>query len=245
MDTRLITTDAAAGAWNMSVDEALLEWAGSSGQTCLRFYGWRPATLSLGYFQSVASRQRHAASVGLPIVRRASGGGAIVHDDELTYSFAMPLRDRFATEVQSLVAIFHQSLVDVLGDWGIRAVLCTSRPSNQASEAFLCFQRHTPDDVLIGEHKVAGSAQRRHRRAMLQHGSLLLGGSPHAPELPGIRDLVSQSITANELRSAWAQRLEPHLGLRLSESELTAQDLVRTRVWQRQRFGAATWTNKR
>src|SRR5262245_54691837 len=82
---RLIVDGAAGGPWNMAVDETLLESAAASGAASLRFYGWSEPTLSLGYFQRAAARQTHATSLGCPMVRRPSGGGAILHDWELTY----------------------------------------------------------------------------------------------------------------------------------------------------------------
>src|ERR1700682_6410647 len=86
---RLLIDPPALGAWNMAVDQALLEHAASGGWT-LRFYSWIEPTLSLGYFQAHRDRRTHTASRGLPLVRRASGGGAIVHDHELTYSLSGP-----------------------------------------------------------------------------------------------------------------------------------------------------------
>jgi lipoate-protein ligase A len=88
---RLIIDPPASGAWNMAVDEALLRSAAQRGTATLRFYQWSEPTLSLGYFQAADDRQQHFASLACPLVRRASGGGAIVHDRELTYSLAMPL----------------------------------------------------------------------------------------------------------------------------------------------------------
>src|SRR6188474_2624923 len=93
MDTlRLIVDPPASGAWNMAVDEALLETAAISGLATLRFYTWQEPTLSLGYFQSAVDRDHHPDGRDCPLVRRASGGGAIIHDRELTYSIALPRR---------------------------------------------------------------------------------------------------------------------------------------------------------
>src|SRR3954464_5256758 len=78
------------GAWNMALDEALLHRAETDGMATLRFYGWREPTLSLGYFQQHADRALHPASENCTLIRRASGGGAILHDRELTYSIALP-----------------------------------------------------------------------------------------------------------------------------------------------------------
>ena len=86
----LLVDPPAGGPWNMALDEALLEASAAQGGLFLRFYSWLPATLSLGYFQSHADRAAHAASVDCPLVRRPSGGGAIVHDRELTYALVVP-----------------------------------------------------------------------------------------------------------------------------------------------------------
>ncbi len=80
----LLLDPPAPGAWNMAVDEALLEDAALERRCWLRFYRWQEPTLSLGYFQSYADRRQHPASSGCPAVRRTSGGGAILHDAEVT-----------------------------------------------------------------------------------------------------------------------------------------------------------------
>jgi len=86
---RLIVDRPAPGAWNMAVDEALLDAAVEQGVAALRFYQWSEPTLSLGYFQRHADRDSHAASHDCTLVRRQSGGGAILHDRELTYSLTL------------------------------------------------------------------------------------------------------------------------------------------------------------
>ena len=88
---RLIIDPPAAGSWNMAVDEALLRSAGESRQLTLRVYQWEQPTLSLGYFQAHERPAEHAASQPCPVVRRATGGGAIVHDREITYSLTAPV----------------------------------------------------------------------------------------------------------------------------------------------------------
>src|SRR4051812_36941289 len=87
---RVLFDPPAEGAWNMAVDEALGEAAAETKIATLRFYGWSRPTLSLGYFQKHDERVAHVGSAGCELVRRASGGGAIVHDRELTYSLALP-----------------------------------------------------------------------------------------------------------------------------------------------------------
>ncbi len=89
-DCRLIVHPPSPGAWNMAVDEALLMDAVENGVATLRFYQWSEPTLSLGYFQRYSDREQHAASRKCAVVRRQSGGGAILHDRELTYSLMLP-----------------------------------------------------------------------------------------------------------------------------------------------------------
>ena len=92
-DVRLIIDPPSPGPWNMAVDEVLLMDAVENGNATLRFYQWSEPTLSLGYFQAFADRKQHFASRNCAIVRRQSGGGAILHDHELTYSFVLPPGD--------------------------------------------------------------------------------------------------------------------------------------------------------
>src|SRR5262245_35643732 len=120
---RLLIDPPASGAWNMAVDEVLLETAAIAGRATLRFYAWQEPTLSLGYFQSVADRHQHPASCDCPIVRRPSGGGAILHDRELTYSIALPQSQAQSKAAHDLYAVFHQSLIATLGELGIAAEL--------------------------------------------------------------------------------------------------------------------------
>src|SRR5262249_6356672 len=131
---RLLVDPPASGPWNMAVDEALLETAVATGQATVRFYEWQEPTLSLGYFQSLDDRQQHLHSQQCPVVRRASGGGAILHDHELTYSIAIPQVAGRQSEASHLYEVCHQTLVTVLADCGVTAGLyrdCSATKSNE------------------------------------------------------------------------------------------------------------------
>jgi hypothetical protein len=125
----------------------------------------------------------------LPRVRRLSGGGAILHHFEWTYSCAIPRTHRLAQKAEQLYEIAHGALIRSLGNLGVQAQL---RGEASSDQAFLCFLRGDPRDVVVLRQKVAGSAQRRRRGAVLQHGSVLLQRSPLAPAVPGISDLTPQ-----------------------------------------------------
>ena len=252
----LLIEGASPGAWNMAVDEVLLHLAAETQRAYLRFYRWSEPTLSLGYFQPYAQRRRHKSSQHCVVVRRTTGGGAIVHDRELTYSFAVPIASRFSAAARGLDRVFHMALVDVLASWNIRATLCRtmSKRSGQP-EPFLCYHRRAIGDVLIGDAKFpdakfaapkfAGSAQRRHQGAVLQHGSVLLRTSSMAPELPGLEELTGVPIEVGQLIRRWTAVLSDRLGMSLEPISLAADVAGRAQVVADDKFGCRRWTHRR
>lgn len=229
----------------MAIDEALLQSAGQGHGSALRFYQWDEPTMSLGYFQEHQARTEHPTSSLLRVVRRATGGGAIVHHFELTYSFVTPIRDRFSTSVQDFVRQFHESLIATLADYGVDAALNGDASAESQSQPFLCFQRRSALDVLVGEVKIVGSAQRRHQGALLQHGSILLARSKHAEELLGLAEVSQIVISADELAGRWSQRLSEKIGFRLTSSSLSDSELMCADNIEQERFTNESWTLKR
>lgn len=243
---RLVLDDAHTGAWNMAVDEALLESAARGQTATLRFYRWSEPTLSLGYFQRCSERRQHTPSIDCALIRRSSGGGAIMHDQELTYSFTSPIADRIAADVEKLYHDVHGSLVEALGKLGIPAKM--RKPAKQSldgPEPFLCFQRCAEGDVILEGHKIAGSAQRRRRLAVLQHGSLLLSRSAFAPELFGVQQLAPSALSVDQLLSVWLERLAARLGVAWRQGELHQEEIQIAKVLQRQKHLHANWIQKR
>ena len=182
MTLRLLPLAATDGPTHMAADEVLLEAAGR-GAAALRFYTWAEPTLSLGYFQPAAGRDRPPLAA-LPWVRRSTGGAGIVHHHELTYAFALPA-GAARSAADPWVCRFHRLVRAALADRGVaaRLVVCGEE---QKRDDVLCFLHHTPGDLAVGGSKIAGSAQRKLRGALLQHGSILLRRSPSDPELPGV-----------------------------------------------------------
>jgi lipoate-protein ligase A len=231
----------------MAVDEALLESAVGSQLPTLRFYGWSPATLSLGYFQSLADRSQHPSSMTCPVVRRSTGGGAILHDQEVTYSLIVPVGERFGDAAKALYDAAHQSLVRTLDRFGVRATLYSGEESAAPArpEPFLCFQRRAVGDVIVGGYKIAGSAQRRHRGTVLQHGSLLLRQAVTAPELPGLTELTGVVLDADEAISLWTREMGSLLGLSAIPSSLTEEETRLAQSMQAAKFASDDWIAKR
>lgn len=182
----------------------------------VRIYRWQEPTLSLGHFQSIeqlstAWDTKNVSSLQkLPWVKRRTGGGAILHDREWTYSITIPteLRKDPSTKAsqsslqaskgasETLYRAVHRSVAQGLRDLGIPAEFseectCPVKKDAQASkseEGFLCFHRRSPLDLVVGASKILGSAQRRGQSGLLQHGSLLMKASQSYPSLLGVED---------------------------------------------------------
>ncbi len=243
---RLLIDPPQGGAWNMALDEVLLETAQSGGVCTLRFYRWSEPTLSLGYFQPAARRAIHEPSRHCPLVRRQTGGGAILHDREWTYGLAAPAGSPLAVDAMALYEALHGGLIEALRGFGLRAVLNEARfPRPSADEPFLCFQRRAAGDVLLGGAKIAGSAQRRRRGALLQHGSLILRTSAAAPEVPGLFDVTVRELDEAALLGAWQAEAARRLGLRLAEGEISEAEMALAEQLMREKYAAVEWNEKR
>jgi lipoate-protein ligase A len=241
---RLILDDPASGPWNMAVDEALLQSATRAGTITLRVYGWCEPTLSLGYFQSYQDRESHAASRECAVVRRATGGGAIVHDHDVTYSLTAPARGRTDGQLHDWYGLVHQAWIAVLRGMGVEAH-CLTQTDPQKERQFLCFQRRAAGDLLLGSMKIGGSAQRRHAQAALQHGSLLLKRSVAAPELPGIAELSGRDLTDQAWLDVWAKSLAQALNVGWQAAGLTDEEKEWAKSLDRAKFGHPKWTFRR
>ena len=175
---RLLLDPPAEGAWNMAVDEVLLDGvAVGSAPPTLRFYAWTPACLSLGYFQpfSVVNVEG-CRGLGIDIVRRPTGGRAILHDRELTYSVALPA-SVLGHDAGILPSYRRLSLALQAGlaRLGIEVSLAPeSEAPSRAGQSPVCFDRPSAHEILLRGRKVVGSAQVRRAGALLQHGSIVI-----------------------------------------------------------------------
>ncbi|MEZ6194232.1 MAG: lipoate--protein ligase [Planctomycetota bacterium] len=207
-------TGLASPAWNMAVDRALLE---SDRGPTLRLYGWRPSGLSLGHFQTLdPALEAHHRSAGHGIVRRLTGGGAIFHADELTYSLSGPDGvGPFAGPVDASYRRVHDVLLALFRDLGVEATYAEGAPRalSRREQPFLCFARSTALDLAVGSRKLVGSAKRRRGGRALQHGSIILRPHPENGEVAGLADLASSPIDREILGAAFARQLAAALGL--------------------------------
>lgn len=176
---RIIPFQKFNGAINMALDSILAEKAGAESDPVLRFYGWEPFCLSLGRHQNAAliDRKRMQAD-GVHLVRRPTGGSAVLHANELTYSLIVPGgRERH----HEIYRLFHHILAQALNRLQYDVTLHNHQDSENylkdKKTSFACFNRPAFTEIKYRYKKVVGSAQRLLPNALLQHGSVLLSGS--------------------------------------------------------------------
>jgi lipoate-protein ligase A len=205
---------------NMAADELLAAEADRRGGLVVRLYGWTPAAVSLGAFQEIAAARGRPEIAGLALVRRPSGGGAIIHGSDLTYAAAIPRTHPWAATAQPLYDAFHAALVAELAARGVAARQHRRSGGDDRDGRFLCFDRRAEGDVVVAaaggapspdDPKILGSAQRRLAGVVLQHGSLLLRTNAAAGpggRHPGLLDLHPDACPdGRELAAAWLARV--------------------------------------
>jgi lipoate-protein ligase A len=210
-----------SAAMNMAIDEALLETA---VVPTIRFYRWRSPALSFGYFGKFSDVAIYAARRDL--VRRWTGGGIVFHGDDLTYSIVIPVSD--AVYDESSIAIYeriHRALCGALAGHNQGAELATLANQLRAGDGRdnNCFANPVRADIMMDGRKIAGAAQRRNRRGLLQQGSI-------------------QGFAMN---TDLAQRFAQALSVNCSEFEITKAILDQAQEVAQQKYGTESWLRKR
>lgn len=239
---RLLPYRIADGPHNMAVDETLLASA-ALGVASLRLYGWSEPTLSLGYFQPEAVCHADPSLAALPFVRRPSGGDTLVHHHEVTYCLALPAGKPWQTS-ESWLGRMHAILAEALEDCGVRVAVHTTT-EREMFVGPLCFHHHTAGDLIAGSAKIVGSAQRRQRGALMQHGAVLLAASPATPSLPGVRELTGTDLPVERLGGAILGAFSRSTGWGLEPSDLTGAEQARTASLIAEKYTRDEWNRKR
>ncbi len=231
---RILRDGPGSAAHNMAVDEALLRHVAHSGPT-LRLYTWRRPSVSLGYRQPAPAWIERARDEGLEVVRRVTGGGAVLHSGDLTYAVVAPLGvPEIPNDLPGSYAWIQAALVAALADLGLAAR--PARGRNGADRLAVCFAGATGYEIELAGRKLVGSAQRRTSWGFLQHGSirlrddsalyakLLLPEPPPAIDLPAL----APGTVMDALERTFADKLDSALvSAPLSEAE---RHLARTRA---------------
>ena len=236
---RLIEFSCLDAYTSMAIDEAIFIGREKLGlPATLRFYGWRPAAVSIGYFQRMEdpSLQEYKREK-LTIVRRFTGGGAILHKNEITYSLACPTNEFIAfSNIEKTQQLVHQAIILALQSLRINAQL--KRKQTKKPDPYFCFVNPGKDDVVEDGQKIVGSAQRRRNRAFFQHGSILMDNN-----------ITSESIKEKKDRGKIIDSLvwgfEKGLGVRLLPGHLTKQEVELSQELKEIKYSTPNWNYRR
>jgi lipoate-protein ligase A len=266
---RLLVNPPSRGAWNMAVDESMLENV-SKGQELptLRLYAWEPACLSIGYSQSAADIDRiRLTDRGWDWVRRPTGGRAILHTDELTYSVIAPLTEpRVAGGVIESYQRLSKALLAALHALNIPAEAHpTSTSSNTHQTGAVCFEIPTNYEIVVNGKKLIGSAQARHKNGVLQHGTFPLWGDltritnvlVYSDELKRREAAMGLFLHATTLEIAHGFRIsweaaahafisgfQSELDLELVQGNLSDKELKRAEILVEEKYNHPAWLER-
>ncbi|MFS0865631.1 biotin/lipoate A/B protein ligase family protein [Fredinandcohnia sp. 179-A 10B2 NHS] len=272
---RFIDSGDCSPAFNMALDEALLDWH-SEGKIppTIRFYGWSPATLSIGYFQKVEKEIDLEAvkKYGLGFVRRPTGGRGVLHDQELTYSVTVseehPEMPKTVTEAYRVIS---EGILQGFRKLGLDAYFAVPKTDEERQglknpRSAVCFDAPSWYELVVEGRKVAGSAQTRQKGVILQHGSILLDidedklfdlfkyPSDRVRErmqrnfknkAVAINELREQPVTLEEAKVAFKQGFEDGLGIVLEPYELSEEELYYVNEISERRYKSDDWNFKR
>ena len=255
---RLLVDGRAAAAWNMAVDEALLDSAVETNRPTVRLYGFRPAALSLGRSQPAenAHDPRYLREQAIDLVRRPTGGLAVLHEHERTYAVVGRLdRAPFANGVMATYRAIAQALEVGLRALGV-AVIARSRgrPSDprRPAEGPGCFSSAMAHEIVVAGRKLVGSAQLRRRYAFLQHGSILIRGDAErlaralgAPAGSGFTDLereLGRRIEEAALDAALIDAFARTFGATLEPGALDGAERLHATRLHAEKYVSTAWT---
>lgn len=266
---RLIIDGSSNGASNMAVDQAVAE-AAAAGRVLptMRFYQWCPPCVSLGRNQPISDVDASRCSArGFDIVRRPSGGRAILHIDELTYCIAAPASE--SRVVGGVLEVYHlltAGLLSALQSLGIPAQEAGPSPPEDAGTSAACFRVPSAHEVVLSGRKLLASAQCRQAGWVLQHGSLPLRGDvgriADVLALPGddqrkalrcalrsrsatVADVLGSEQSSERMVEVLAEGWAGALNVVWRQGELTPWERGRAAELQQTKYADRAWTERR
>lgn len=267
---RLIQSPPAHGSWNMAVDEAILEKIASGGNLpTLRLYAWEPACLSLGYAQPWRDVNIEKLNeLEWNIVRRPTGGRAILHKDELTYSVITSVSEtRLQGSVLESYKYLSKALLRALEQLGTSAQAAElQKPANdQRTHNPVCFEVPSNYEITVEGKKLIGSAQARRKEGILQHGSLPLFGditdiltvlsfsnteekSKASQRLSkratSLESILRRKVTWGDVAHEFIIAFQEVLDIELEPGELSRSENDRATELEKNKYGNPDWTRR-
>jgi len=265
---RLLITPPAPGSWNMAVDEAILESAGRGDSLpTLRLYAWEPPCLSLGYAQPVTDVDfARLKERGWDVLRRPTGGRAILHTDELTYSIVGSIAHPIlAGSVLDSYGRLAQAIYHALKSLGLLVAMKEHEVGDGSSTNPVCFEVPSTYEITVDGKKLVGSAQARRKDGVLQHGSLPLRGDltriiqvltfpKDEDRLLASKRLLERATTVESVRGrpiSWDEAAQAFLsafssvlGLELQEGILSPVECARAAELVDTKYGYSSWLER-
>ena len=264
----ILDQPASRGAWNMAVDEALLEACGrGESLPTLRLYAWDPPCITLGYAQPFSDVDLgRLQTLGWELVRRPTGGRAVLHTDELTYAVMGPLDEpRLAGTVLESYNRLAQALVESLRLINLSVQVNRQAVENARNTNPVCFEVPSTYEITVDGKKLVGSAQARRKDGVLQHGSLPLRGDlariVEALRFPDqaarrqaagrlldhattVESALGQAVSWEQAAQAIVTAFATSLELEFQPADLTAREKARARQLVELKYGIPDWTRR-
>ena len=259
---RLVASGPCSASYNMALDEALSESARKGGSDpCLRIYGWREPSVSLGYLQRSGDIDlSYCKQAGIPVVRRPTGGRAILHGVELTYSFSASNRIKgFGSSVLDCYAALSHAFMCAFSSLGFSAMSGsrTKKTEGPKSSNPLCFSSASYGEISVSGRKIIGSAQRRWSDGFLQQGSIPLeldrkgmcrvfgvDDKGSGLGMSALRELDS-TIELGHLHDAVVEGFREVFGVEVVTARPDKKEEELARRLQREKYLLQQWTLKR
>ena len=250
---RLIVDGAANGASNMAIDETLLESLEDDAPPILRLYSWRPAALSLGRSQSLVGDRRYLRDEGIDLVRRPTGGQAVLHEFERTYAVIGRLdRAPFGGVIATYGAI-AAALDDAFRSLGVETRQADPTTRAERDRSPVCFASPSAHELLAEGRKFVGSAQMRRGSRFLQHGSILieadpkrlgatLGVDPDAESWTDLTRVLGRRPSDEELDQAIIDAFRRQFTIEFTSRPLSDAEQLRATQLRTQKYLDAGWT---
>lgn len=249
---RVLDSGPADGATNMAVDHALLDRAATSGEAVLRIYAWSRPTLSFGMHERSCLSRTALATQCVDAVRRPTGGRALLHYREVTYSVTAPA---VGTGLGESYRDINAVLLKALARLGVLAAEAPRRARASAPEGAACFAEPNVGELTVAGRKLVGSAQRRDAHALLQHGSILLeddqpriatlrGLPPASSAAASLNGLLGRKVGYAEVRGELVAALRSTAGTEIA-GPLDPAELAVSVARHRQRYTSDEWTFRR
>ena len=248
---RYINSGISSAAWNMAVDEALLSCFREGDLPILRLYGWEPA-LSFGCFSEPFRNldMDRTEKEGIPCVRRITGGGILVHGDDLSYAMILPrsfIAERGVKESYRYLCGFLLKLYENLG---LPAGFAQDRDLAE-KQTDICLAGREAYDIVTSDRKIGGNAQRYSRRAMLQHGTIPIDldrgrFEPLFLEESGLEDAATLRreniiIGYEKLKGSMLEAFAETFGVRIEEGDLRQNEWVLAKKLLKEKYTRERW----